>query len=228
MQVLFLFFSYFFHSSHILIWGLNLWTILSIMLQPISKKSFILSAQRLSPAFKAQLCILSWSLPFSEHWIISCIFYPGSLQSLHFSARLMNPCGTFETFIFSFFIRKYMGISVSASGCFTVLLLSVSGCASRNVFYCFCFLHIFRDSRPEFPDLRHPAFLFQCNIFIWNVWIYFRQDPFSSRDRTWLCSLTLVDNIIFLLCIYMFSARSSVILFSISTTTINTFPYIYN
>ena len=27
-----------------------------------------------------------------------------------------------------------MGISVSASGCFTVLLLSVSGCASRNVF----------------------------------------------------------------------------------------------
>ena len=31
------------------------------------------------------------------------------------------------------------------------------------------FLHIFRDSRPEFPDLRHPAFLFQCNIFIWNV-----------------------------------------------------------
>ena len=47
--------------------------------------------------------------------------------------------GTFETFIFSFFIRKHMGISVSASGCFTVLLLSVSGCASRNVFYCFCF-----------------------------------------------------------------------------------------
>ena len=74
-----------------------------------------------------------------------------------------------ETFIFSIFIRKHMGISVSASGCFTVLLLSVSGCASRNVFYCFCFLHIFRDSRPEFPDLRHPAFLFQCNIFIWNV-----------------------------------------------------------
>ena len=64
---------------------------------------------------------------------------------------------------------QHMGISVSASGCFTVLLLSVSGCASRNVFYCFCFLHIFRDSRPEFPDLRHPAFLFQCNIFIWNV-----------------------------------------------------------
>ena len=27
-----------------------------------------------------------------------------------------------------------MGISVSASGCFTVLLLSVSGCASRNVY----------------------------------------------------------------------------------------------
>ena len=57
----------------------------------------------------------------------------------------------------------------ASSGFFTVLLLSVSGFASLNAFYCFCFLHIFRDSRPEFPDLRHPAFLFQCNIFIWNV-----------------------------------------------------------
>lgn len=34
------------------------------MLQPISKKSFILSVQRLSPAFKAQLCILSWVAAF--------------------------------------------------------------------------------------------------------------------------------------------------------------------
>lgn len=141
------------------------------MLQPISKKSFILSAQRLSPAFKAQLCILSWVAAFLgtlNHFPV--FFIQGSLQSLHFSAPVKESCvGTFETFIFSFFIRKHMGISVSASGCFTVLLLSVSGCASRNVFYCFCFLHIFRDSRPEFPDLRHPAFLFQCNIFIWNV-----------------------------------------------------------
>lgn len=38
-----------------------------------------------------------------------------------------------------------------------------------GMFLLFLFLHIFRDSRPEFPDLRHPAFLFQCNIFIWNV-----------------------------------------------------------
>ena len=106
MQVLFLLFFIFFYFSHILIWGLNLWAILSIMLQPISKKSFILSAQRLSPAFKAQLCILSWSLPFSEHWIISCIFYPGSLQSLHFSARLMNPCGNIWNFYIFLFYKR--------------------------------------------------------------------------------------------------------------------------
>lgn len=140
------------------------------MLQPISKKSFILSVQRLSPAFKAQLCILSWVAAFLgtlNHFLyflsgqspIVALFCPVN-ESVWEHLKLLY---------FPFLFVMHMGISVSASGCFTVLLLSVSGCASRNVFYCFCFLHIFRDSRPEFPDLRHPAFLFQCNIFIWNV-----------------------------------------------------------
>ena len=199
------------------------------MLQPIFKKIF---------HYVSDTEIISCIQGTALHFVLVAAFL-GTLNHFLYFLSGQSPiialfCPVNESvwehlkLLYFLFIRKHMGISVSASGCFTVLLLSVSGCASRNVFYCFCFLHIFRDSRPEFPDLRHPAFLFQCNIFIWNVWIYFRQDPFSSRDRTWLCSLTLVDNIIFLLCIYMFSARSSVILFSISTTTINTFPCIYN
>lgn len=112
--------------------------------------------------------------------------------------------------VLPFFYCRYLGVLLGMF--FTVsVFYTYSGILGRN-----------------FLILDILLFLFQCNIFIWNVWIYFRQDPFSSRDRTWLCSLTLVDNIFFLLCIYMFSARSSVILFNISTTTINTFPYIYN
>ena len=143
MQVLFLFFSYFFHSSHILIWGLNLWTILSIMLQPISKKSFILSAQRLSPAFKAQLCILSWSLPFSEHWIISCIFYPGSLQSLHFSARLMNPCGNIWNFyIFLFYLYAYGNICLCIRLFYRSFTVGIWVCFSECFLLFLFFTHI--------------------------------------------------------------------------------------
>lgn len=53
--------------------------------------------------------------------------------------------------VLPFFYCRYLGVLLG-------MLFTVS-----------VFLHIFRDSRPEFPDLRHPAFLFQCNIFIWNV-----------------------------------------------------------
>ena len=67
MQVFFLHFFIFFSQLSYIDMGVEFMSHIIHYVTTNFKKSFILSAQRLSPAFKAQLCILSWSLPFSEH-----------------------------------------------------------------------------------------------------------------------------------------------------------------
>ena len=142
MQVLFLFFSYFFHSSHILIWGLNLWTILSIMLQPISKKSFILSAQRLSPAFlvAAFLGTLNHFLYFlSGQSPIVALFCPVNesvwehLKLLYFPFLFVSIWEylSLHPVVLPFFYCRYLGVLLGMF--FTVsVFYTYSGILGRN------------------------------------------------------------------------------------------------
>ena len=126
------------------------------------------------------------------------VFLSGSLQSLLFCPVNESVWEHLKLLYFPFLfvsIWEYLSLHPVVLPFFYCRYLGVL----LGMFLLFLFLHIFRDSRPEFPDLRHPAF-YSSVIFSFGMSEYIsQQDPFSltRQEPGFVVSLWLITSFFF-------------------------------